>query len=232
MVVLMLTAILTVWLGIWGPLDLSRLEKWQTLTGSILAIGGVVLTAIVAVRNVRRQIRVNILSRKEDRIERLLPGLREAVDFASVFLLHRVVRGFIGFIEAFQSDGFGIAGSTFQKDVHKALPNTDGATRQSVAQRLYKCFNWGRIAENAAQVIRTWTAETSNRDEWEPSALQEKLTQVDRQRELLAQARLQFGIAMDELEAEINGIRAKISLYEARSSRIRRELETFFGDGI
>ena len=89
MVVLMLTAILTVWLGIWGPLDLSRLEKWQTLTGSILAIGGVVLTAIVAVRNVRRQIRVNILSREEDRIERLLPGLREAVDFASVFLLHR-----------------------------------------------------------------------------------------------------------------------------------------------
>jgi hypothetical protein len=232
MAALMVTVMITVWLGIWGPLDLSRIGKWQTLTGSILAIGGVVATAIVAVRNVKHQIRVNILSREEDRIERMLPGLREAVDFASVFLLHRVFQGFFGIVEAFQSDGFGIAGSTFQKDVHKALPSTDGATRRSIEQRVYKCFNWGRIAENAARVIRAWTAETANRDEWEPLAFEERRAEIDRHRELFAQARVQFGVAMDELEAEIKGIRAKIDLYEARSRSIRRELETYFGRDI
>lgn len=35
---LMLTAVLTVWLGLWGAVDLSKLEKWQTLMTGFVAI--------------------------------------------------------------------------------------------------------------------------------------------------------------------------------------------------
>lgn len=232
MAALMLTMMIAVGLGICGPLDLSRIEKWQTLTGSILAICGVVLTAVIAVGNVKRQIRVNVLSREEDRIERSLPGLREAEYFAGGFLTYRVSQAFWGITEVFQKDGFGVRGSTFQKDVQTALPNTDGASRRSVEQRLYKCFDWARIAENAYRAMRAGNEQTSNQDEWEPSALEGKLAEIEGQRQLFLQARGQFGVAMDELEAEIHRIRAKIDLYEDRSRRIRQELEEYFGKDI
>jgi len=37
---------------------------------------------------------------------------------------------------------------------------------------------------------------------------------------------------MDALETEINSIRKKIDLYEARLQRIRPEIEAYFGDRI
>ncbi|MET3906087.1 hypothetical protein ABID59_000408 [Bradyrhizobium sp. S3.3.6] len=229
MAALMLAATITVWLGLWGPLDLSRIEKWQTLTVGVFAICGVLFTASVAVRNVTRQIRINILSREEDRIERLLPGLRAAAYFASGFLQYRVAHGFLEIVEAFRGDGFGVEGSTYQKDIQTALPAADAATQLRVEQRLYSCFNWGRHAENAAHVVRAWTAETSNHAEWDPSALESRLAEIEEQRNRFATARTQFGLAMDELEAEIIAIRAQIDLYQARSVRIRREIEAYFG---
>jgi hypothetical protein len=51
---LLLAAILTAWLGIWGPISLEGLAKWQTLTGACIAADGV----FVAAYNVTRQMRV------------------------------------------------------------------------------------------------------------------------------------------------------------------------------
>ncbi|WP_315716347.1 MULTISPECIES: hypothetical protein [unclassified Bradyrhizobium] len=50
---LMLTTILTVWLGLWGPIDLSKLEKWQTLMASILAL----VAAGIAYRGATEKVR-------------------------------------------------------------------------------------------------------------------------------------------------------------------------------
>jgi hypothetical protein len=231
MAALMLAAILSAWLGVWGPLDLSSIKEWQTLVASLLAICGVGFTAFIAVQNVTRQIKINIYSREEDRIERMLPGLREAEYFASGILQHRVTQSFIGVVEAFRSDGFGIAHSTYQKDVEKALPNTDGATRRTVERRLYSCFRWAVHTEGAAQAIRQGAAQTSNPSEWEPSELEKKRADIDTHRENFGRYRVQFAHSMDALEAEILTIRRKIELYENRVARIRDELERYFGEG-
>ncbi len=76
---LMLTAVLTVWLGLWGPPDVSSIREYQTLFSAAVAGAGIAIAAYVAVRNVNRQLRTNVVSREEERIERVLPGLREAV---------------------------------------------------------------------------------------------------------------------------------------------------------
>jgi hypothetical protein len=231
MAALMLAATLTAWLGLWGPLNLSPIREWQTLVASFLAICGVGFTAFIAVQNVTRQLKINVYSREEDRIERMLPGLREAEYFASGFLQYRVTQSFIGIVEAFRSDGFGIAHSTYQKDIEKALPNTDGATRRTVERRLYSCFRWAGHTEGAAQAIRSGIAQTSNALEWEPSELEKKRAEIDVHRKNFPRYRQQFANAMDQLEAEILNIRKKIEIYENRVVRIREELERYFGDG-
>ncbi len=231
MAALMLAAILSAWLGVWGPLNWSSIKEWQTLFASLLAIGGVGFTAFVAVQNVTRQLKINVYSREEDRIERMLPGLREAEYFASGFLQYRVTQSFIGIVEAFRSGGFGIAHSTYQKDIEKALPNTDGATRRTVERRLYSCFRWAGHTEAAAQAIRQGVAQTSNPSEWEPTELEKKRAEIDGHRENFGRYRVQFANSMDELEAEILNIRRKIELYENRVTKIREVLERYFAEG-
>ena len=87
---LMLCAMLAAWLGLLGPLDLSTVQNWPTLISALVTAIGIMVAAAIAVRNVKRQIRINILSREEDRIERHLPGLRDARYFLSGFLTYRV----------------------------------------------------------------------------------------------------------------------------------------------
>lgn len=49
----MLTAVLTVWLGLWGPVDVSRLKEWQTLLASVVAL----IAAGVAYRGATEKVR-------------------------------------------------------------------------------------------------------------------------------------------------------------------------------
>ena len=70
MINLMLAGILTAWLGILGPVDVSHLKDWQTLISAVVAA----VRIYFAVRNVSRQIRINILLREEDRIDKQLPA--------------------------------------------------------------------------------------------------------------------------------------------------------------
>ena len=50
---LMLTAVLTVWLGLWGTVDLSKLEKWQTLMTGFVAL----IAAGIAYRGATAKVR-------------------------------------------------------------------------------------------------------------------------------------------------------------------------------
>jgi hypothetical protein len=148
MAALLLAAMIAVWLGIAGPLDLAKLQNWQTLIAACVAAVGIAVTAYVAVRNVTKQIRIGILNREEDRIETELPGLREARDYCGKFLPLKAARAFYGIGQSFCDLGFGISGSTFQEDVSNALPNTDAATRHRVQTRLHSCWIYATTAES------------------------------------------------------------------------------------
>ena len=49
--------------------------------GAIVSIGAAIAAAAVAIRNVLRQMRINLLIREEDRMEALIPGLIDAANF-------------------------------------------------------------------------------------------------------------------------------------------------------
>lgn len=53
------------------------LKTYQALLAALIGIAGAAAGLAIATRNVLRQMRINLISREEDRIERILPGLRE-----------------------------------------------------------------------------------------------------------------------------------------------------------
>ncbi|THD45779.1 MAG: hypothetical protein E8A46_28195 [Bradyrhizobium sp.] len=59
---LMLSAILTVWLGLWGPIDLNKLQPWQPLLVGLFAI----VAAIIAYRGATAIVRFNRETRDRD----------------------------------------------------------------------------------------------------------------------------------------------------------------------
>jgi hypothetical protein len=89
---LMLSAVLVAWLGLWGPIDFSRLQNWQTLTGAILALiaAGIAYhgaTAkvrydreVLAAENRRRKLALYL------KIEMALRELREKADWKEAIL--------------------------------------------------------------------------------------------------------------------------------------------------
>jgi hypothetical protein len=227
---LMLSAMIAVWLGVSGPLNLSALQTWQTLIVGILALLGVGATATIAVRNVTRQIRISILSREEDRIERELPGLRDARYFCSRFLYFRVTNSYVGITQAFADEGFGVPDSTLQKDVQNALPDTDPATCHRVQRKLAACFRWARNAEMTRVQITADRERIANPEEWAPGEIVKVEADIEATLTIFNTAVGKYSEAMDELEDEIVAINRKIALYETRRSRIRKEVEEYFDD--
>jgi hypothetical protein len=55
-------------------------SDWIGFAGSVLTAGVAVAAIYYAGRNITRQLRINLISREEDRIEADLPGLRDTVD--------------------------------------------------------------------------------------------------------------------------------------------------------
>lgn len=232
-----LALLLTIGIPITVSKETVELKDWLGFAGNVLGAFVTVIAAGFAWKAVQRQIasqdvatKLGVMTREEGRIEEALPGLRDAVQFASGFLIYRTLQGFDGVVEAFQSDGFGVLGSTYSKDVESALPSTDGATRLRVEHALYKCYRWAMHTEATMQGIRIGTAQIANPSEWDPDALGQKRAEIDEHRAKFPQYRDQFGKAMDALEAEILSIRNKIDLYERRLNRIRGQIEAFFAD--
>ncbi|CAN0349773.1 unnamed protein product, partial [Phaeothamnion confervicola] len=107
------------------------LERWQTLVGTMVAV----IAAVVAFIGVRGTQRINVVLKEQDRLDKLLPGLRQANDFLgqlSRYLEHindhtrymsiTVVRDYI----QFQNN------ETFEEMVNRRLPLADDETKREV----------------------------------------------------------------------------------------------------
>ncbi|MGJ4947473.1 hypothetical protein [Bradyrhizobium sp. HKCCYLS20291] len=232
---------LTVLVTVGAPVAASRttleLKDWLGFAGNILSALVTLIAAYVAWRAVQAQIGtqrdanlLGVLFREEDRIERILPGLRDAEFYASGFLHYRVAKTYYGMVEALKGEG--LSGANFQKDVEKALPNTDGATRRRIESKLYPLYRWAWHAQKSFEAIREGDKHTWNPEEWDPEALKEKRVALDKVRELFNQSRQKFSSAIDELENEIRSIRVEREAYEARLALIRQKINGYFADHV
>jgi hypothetical protein len=81
MALFMTSVLFATWLGLLGPINISAIKEWQTLIG----FAGTLTVGAIAWANVSRQLqqqkigtRLLLLTREEDRIEKELPGLKDA----------------------------------------------------------------------------------------------------------------------------------------------------------
>jgi hypothetical protein len=222
MIGLMLLALVATWLEIWGPIDFS-----PAIATIVLASIGIV----AAVYNVSRQIRINILVREEDRIEKQLPGLRNAVNFLEPFTELGAVDAFYAITPEFGRRGFGTgSGSTPEKDVEKALPATDDATRSTVLDVLLKAFGSATAAQGSRGLIDQLERNIGDPASWAAGELRKARDEIEGAGRLFEQQRATFRTSMDRLKAEIALINDRIARYERRRRRIRAEIERYFGD--
>jgi hypothetical protein len=226
MINLMLAAILAVWLGILGPVDLSHLRDWQTLISAAVAAIGIYF----AVRNVSRQIRINILLREEDRLDKQLPGLRNAVHFLEPFLIFKSVTAFHGATGEFARLGFGKAGSTPEKDVEKALPSTDDATRAKVLDFLMEAYRLAQAAQGTRALKEIMERTMGDPAQWDPRELQKQRAEITGAEMKFVGQRAKFSDQMERVAALVDTINHVIRRYERRRIRIRAEIERYFGD--
>jgi hypothetical protein len=224
---LMFSAVTATWLGIFGPLDLTGLKNWQTLISAIVAAAGIAAAAY----NVSRQIRINILVREEDRIEKQLPGLRNAVNFLRSFVTSfRQITAFYRMTSEFARHGFGTAGSTFEKDIEKALPLTDDATRSTALCLLMQAYSAASSAQGSRGLIEQLEDSIRDPSQWAPGEVDKVRNEIAGARREFESQRDKFRNCIDNLNAEVDAIEQKIVRYDRRKKRIRSEVERYFGD--
>src|SRR5262249_37185514 len=107
-----------------------------SLIGTFVAFGGVIMGFEVATRNVLRQMRVNLISREEDRIEAMLPGLHDAQIFLSDLGHELALAGQPHARNVLSERGFGSNADDVEKSVEDRLPRCDPATQQLVSHTI------------------------------------------------------------------------------------------------
>jgi hypothetical protein len=224
----MLAAMITVWLGISGPIDVSKLQNWQPLLAAIIAASGVVIGA----RNFSRQLRISILNREEDRIEKQLPGLYDARNLCdSIMPQLRPIRHFYGIVQVINNDlHLGGSAKSFEEDVEELLPVTDAATRRSVTSVLSGMYSRAHAAQGTRALQTQLETNAAHPEQWEPSEYQKARAEIMSLSYMLVTQGNDFQRPLDRIEQESATIARKIDVYERRRSRIRREIEAFFED--
>jgi hypothetical protein len=151
---LMLAAMLAVWLGIWGPISLEGLAKWQTLIGACITAAGV----FIAAHNVTRQMRATARTREEDRLERDIPGLQSArVLVSSITPMLVAPFGHVDGLKAVEYAGITDNGSGLLKELERLIPAAPDQVRRDIsgcsavchyAEQKEYCLDYIRRSEN------------------------------------------------------------------------------------
>jgi hypothetical protein len=211
-------------LSAWLP-ALSDLKQWQPLVGAMVAAIGIIVAAMIAVINVNRQIRINILSREEDRIERNLPGLRDAASYLfrmSYFVDCADMKGASGLMKDW---GYLLDDQkeVLELEIAKVLPHTDDSSRRAIVvvlrERLRQVYSY------EFNVIDHKTKENNARPD-ERAKLREEIEKSD------AVILQRFRASVAEIVKEIHVIGQKIEVFSCakRSTPILKVVDTHARD--
>jgi hypothetical protein len=207
-------------------------SDWLGFAGAIIAATLTSVVAVAAIYFATKQIRINVLLREEDRIDKLLPGLRNAINFIEPFLDLKALTTMNGAVSGFQLLGFGANGSTLEKDIERALPATDDATRAEVLSGLHRAYGLARAAEGSRTFKETLeaTRDADPPSAWAPGHYEKLNREIAQAASKFEAHRSQFANYMDELFALSLRCRQRIERYERRRIHIRTEIEEYFGD--
>jgi hypothetical protein len=213
-------------LGVRKAIDI---KEWQTTIGVVVAVAA----ATVAWINVQTTLRVNLISREEDRMERTLPGLTEAA---------KLLTSLVGDLRALQHKefsittiygalpGFGDEAATLPEAVEKQTPNTDGPTRHRVTEGLKT------LITKSAELQAAWSeferASSDSRDiaQFAEEAKEGVRRAVQEARRLIDERLRGFEEALSSLERLQGELQGRIETFERRLPVFRKRIEAFFRD--
>lgn len=221
---LMFTAMLAVWLGLAGPVDFSRLEKWQPLIGALITGAGI----LVASWNVTRQMRLTARSKEIDRLERDIPGMRDA---------HYFMCRIIPSASTQRPDADTLAqrlrridinsnSSAMIKAVEKALPATHDSLRREIIRRSYPVVATAEGIQYYERRIANLEELRRRPPETDPTADAE----IARIKQLLDERRDPLANACDRFTTLREQIKRDIDTSQARLDKLRNALQKHIDD--
>jgi hypothetical protein len=231
MIALMLCFILVAWLGLWGPLDISKLHDWQTLIGAVVTAIGVVVAGAIALRNVKRQLRVGIIGREEERIERVLPGLRETVGYIQDLRKHlRTPTPHIVIATIQEFNNFDPTMDRLDVRLKEMIPGADAETTQRLLLVIETILSHAASANKDQERFLTITNSPQHRREMESGMIGEARQQAKAANTGLSFKMLAVAAALENLKQFETELVRKIEIFEARLLRFRWEIERYFDD--
>ncbi|MET4200426.1 hypothetical protein [Bradyrhizobium sp. LA6.12] len=226
---LMLTAVLTVWLGMWGPIKLSSILPYQTLISATIAAVGIAVAAHVAVRNVGMQLRINVIGREEERIEKTLPGLREAVGCIQHIRTEFRAGSPHVWLNRFNAlADFDPSKDRLDDKLKALMPVADTETRQRIRLVIETILEHAtRAAADESRYLQIVNG-PQHRRELEMNVVGEARAQAN-----AAQTGINFKLtvlyaAMRELQLLEEQLVRRVDLYEKRLPEFRRVVEQYF----
>lgn len=200
--------------------DEPWIKTYQGLVGAFLGIASGGIGLGVATFNVLRQMRINLISREEDRIERTLPGLRDARAYLYDLMIRlRPIEPsmfddaivYIGINEIAAIDGV----------VERSLPRADDRVRQVVVNALYgiaaAAFAIRAARRHVIDVSRLRTEGDDLGTAQYKNAVGNFEAQIERAKHYIS-----------ELRSDADALHAQVIMLERRLPRFREELERYF----
>lgn len=218
--ILMFTAVVAAGLALDGPINLSVFQDWQALIGGGIAGLGI----LAASRNVTRQMRLTAQAREIDRLERELPGMRDARYFLS-HVANLQQPGPTSLLDEFKDLGVTEAGSEIIKQVETALPNTHDTLRREVTRKCWNIMIYAQHTASKRDEARRMQERIDRQTKSGLQVLDDERTSLNEARNGMTSSKHKMDAAVAEFVDLFSKTKADVTVAESRLDRLRYELQ-------
>jgi hypothetical protein len=204
-----------------------HLKDWQTLVSAIIAI----LIGLLAFFGVRNTQRITVMIKEEERIDTILPGLRQAEELLRA--LQRPLRALRPQTrhesQTFVNSVFGVdRDEGLEVAVRRSLSLADERLRGEVVRHMFALRNQAVLLKIKKEEMDQSLMDLSERDQFSPEMHPALCTQADKAKEDYEREGEKMGVSLDALDRFVNSIEQRISEAEKRRVIVRKVLDRFF----
>jgi hypothetical protein len=220
---ILLTTILAAFVPIAVPFvfgsDTVKASDWLGFAGSIITAGVAAIAIRYAWQGIKMQTELDIISREEERMEALLPGLEAALVFLTRVHSDFIKADFKDYRFILERSGLWLASHDGMRAmIEQKLPSTDASTRRRIIDTMHAIRLFTDLYISARSVaaeavatdtatIRTLSAAKHSLVEWEAS----------------------LQIAKEDFDRLVNETMDRRALFMARMPHFRARIEASFG---
>jgi len=216
----------------WSIVDMAESAKqWQTLIAAVITIVVTVIGLLLAWKSAKQQLRINVVGREEDRIERSLAGLKDAAALLANVSLAIAPKRAVAFAGGILDD---LIDRKSEQHIEQAIaakiPNADNNIQQRVCELFRELYWRSSTAQATAKQV-----EQLRQIYKEPNEF--SLSDQNKIKEELAEARVANELAHRKAREAISKVKkledefdAKIQRWATRLPKLRKEIDIFFAD--